>query len=75
MKSAKTDDENSGTPVKTSPAMAAVGNTSVKNTPQKLSDVSVEKQVYESPRAVETPVSPAASNTKSPSSSKISQVP
>ncbi|KAJ8420036.1 hypothetical protein Cgig2_001710 [Carnegiea gigantea] len=73
MKSAKTDDQNSGTPVKTLPAMAAVGNTSVKNTPQKLSDVSIEKQVYESPRAVETPVSPAASNTKSPSSSKISQ--
>lgn len=73
MKSARTDDQNSGTPVKTSPAMAAVGNTSVKNTPPKLSDVSVEKQVYESPRAVETPVSPAASNTQSPSFSKISQ--
>lgn len=71
MKSAKTEDQNSDTPVKTSPAMAAVGNSSIK----KLSDVSVEKQVYESPRAVETPVSPAGSNTKSPTSFKISQVP
>jgi len=75
MKSAKTEDQNSDTPVKTSPDTAAVGNRRVKNTPQKPSDVSVDKQVYDSPRAVETPVSPARSNMKSPSSSKKSQVP
>ncbi|KNA06621.1 hypothetical protein SOVF_179280 isoform A [Spinacia oleracea] len=49
----------------------AAGNFRMKNTPQKPTNV--DKQVWESPKAVETPVSPSPSNSKSPSSSRKSQ--
>ncbi|KAL2942604.1 Protein WVD2-like 2 [Bienertia sinuspersici] len=45
----------------------------MKNAPQKPTDVVVDKQVWESPRAAESPVSPTPSNSKSPSSARKSQ--
>lgn len=72
-KSPKAEDQKLSSPDKATSGAPAAGNLRMKNTPQKPTDVTVDKQVSESPRAVETPVSPTPSNLKSPSSSRKSQ--
>ncbi|KAL9225500.1 hypothetical protein vseg_001416 [Gypsophila vaccaria] len=70
----KSEDQKSNSPEKqSSGAAAAAENVKTKNTPQKPSDVTVDKEVCKSPIAVETPVSPTGQNSKSPDSGKKSQ--
>lgn len=67
-------DQKSSSPANESSGAAAVAkDVKIKNVTQKPSDVSVDKEVCGSPVAVETSVSPTGGNSKSPSSSKISQ--
>ncbi|XP_057550093.1 protein WVD2-like 1 [Amaranthus tricolor] len=49
------------------------GKLKMKNSTQKSNDVTVNTQIWETPRAVETPLSPTPSNSKSPSSTQKSQ--
>ncbi|XP_074292812.1 protein WVD2-like 3 isoform X2 [Silene latifolia] len=66
MRSPKSEDQKSSSPGKPS---SSTENLKIKNTPQKPSDVTIDKQVCGSPSAVETPVSPSGRKSKSPDSS------
>lgn len=72
IKSPIAEDQKMSSPDKATSGTTAAGNLKM-NTPQKPTNVRVDKQVWESPRAAETPVSPSPSNPKSPSSSRKSQ--
>ena len=50
------------------------GKLKMKNTTQKSCDVTVDSHVWESPKAVKTPISPNPCNSKCPSSTQKSQV-
>ncbi|KAH9611439.1 hypothetical protein KSS87_000170 [Heliosperma pusillum] len=72
MRSAKFEDQKSSSPGNPS---TSAENAKIKNTPQKPSNVTIDKQVCGSPSAVGTPVSPSGRKSKSPDSSgKKSQV-
>ncbi|KAK9735269.1 hypothetical protein RND81_04G195000 [Saponaria officinalis] len=73
MSPGKSEDKKSSSPEKQSSGAAAAENLKIKNTPQKPSDVTIDKEVCGSPIAVETPVSPTGTNSKSPNSGKKSQ--
>ncbi|KAL9248009.1 hypothetical protein vseg_021375 [Gypsophila vaccaria] len=73
MKSAKTKDQKSSSPEKTSSGAAPAETLKIKNTPQKASDATIDKQVCESPTEVKSSVFQNGSNSKSPSTVKQSQ--
>ncbi|KAK9691729.1 hypothetical protein RND81_09G215100 [Saponaria officinalis] len=73
MKSPKTKDQKSSSPEKKSSAAAPAESMKIKNTPQKPSDVTIDKQVCGSLREVKSPVFKNGSNSKSPTSPKQSK--
>ncbi|KAK9741191.1 hypothetical protein RND81_03G088000 [Saponaria officinalis] len=73
MSPGKSKDKNSSSPEKQASGAAAAENLKIKNTPQKPSDVTIDKEVCGSPITVETPVSPTGTNSKSSNSGKKSQ--